>query len=103
MLNVIVTMLVKEGRMQEFLEVCRKLRPLVLQEEGCLAYDYHREIPSPLGIQEPIDPNRVTLVERWASVEALQAHMETPHMKEAGPKMRELRAGVVARVLEPIF
>ena len=103
MLHVLVTMMVKEGRMQEFLDVCRELRPKVLQETGCRGYEYMREMPSVLGIQEPSDPNRVTLIECWESVEALKAHMETPHMKEAGPKMRELRAGAVARVVEPIF
>jgi quinol monooxygenase YgiN len=102
MIYLIVTMLIKEGRMEEFLAVCRELRPLVLREDGCLAYEYTREIASPLGIQEPIDVNRITLLERWASLDALKAHMETPHMKAAGPKMKELRASVSARVLESV-
>lgn len=103
MLRIIVTMKIKEGRMPEFLALCRELRPLVLKEAGCLAYDYTREISSPLGIQEPIEPDRVTLLESWESLDALKAHMETPHMKAAGPKMKDLRSSVVARVLEPIF
>jgi quinol monooxygenase YgiN len=103
MLNVIVTMKIKEGRMQDFLTVCGELRPLVLKEKGCQGYDYLRDTASPLGIQEPVDADRVTLLERWESVEALTAHLATPHMKEAGLKMKELRSSVSARVFEPIF
>jgi len=103
MLNLVVTMMVKEGRMEEFLDVCRELRPQVLAEPGCLAYDYTRDAVSPFDPEKPLDPNRVILLERWTSPEALQAHMQTAHMKAAGPKMKELRASSEVRVLEPIF
>ena len=103
MIQILVTMIVKEGRMAEFIAVCEELRPLVLVEKGCQAYEYAREIASPLGIQEPINADRVTLIERWDSLDALKEHMETPHMKEAGPKMKDLRSSVAARVLESIF
>jgi quinol monooxygenase YgiN len=103
MLQLIVTMDIKAGRMEEFLTVCKTLRPEVLKEAGCLAYDYTREVPSFLGGQEPIDANRITLLERWASPEALKAHLETPHLKAAGPKLKELRSGVSVRVLESLF
>ena len=103
MLNIIVTMKVKEGRMREFLAVCEALRPQVLGEEGCLGYDYLRETPSPLGIQEPVEADRITLVECWETVEALKAHLASPHMKEAGMKMKDLRSSVTARAFEPLF
>ena len=103
MLHILVTMMVKEGHMKEFLAVCEELRPLVLREKGCQAYDYARETASPLGIQEPIETNRITLIERWESMDALKAHMETPHMKAAGLKMKDLRSSVTARVAESIF
>jgi len=103
MLHILVTMMIKEGRMQEFLAVCEELRPQVLQEKGCLAYDYTREVPSPLGIQEPLEPNRITLIERWESLDALKAHMEAPHMKKAAARLKDLRASVTARVLESAF
>ena len=103
MIHILVTMMVKEGCMKEFLTLGEKLRREVLKEKGCHAYDYTREISSPLGIQEPVDPNRITLVERWESLEALKAHMDAPHMKEFGPKMSDLRSSVTARVGESIF
>lgn len=103
MIYVMVTMEVEEGRMEEFLRLCGRLRPLVLAERGCLGYDYVRETSSPLPIQEPVDRNRITLVERWESVEALEAHRGAPHMAEFGPQMNRLRSKVTARVGESVF
>jgi ABC-type lipoprotein release transport system permease subunit len=37
------------------------------------------------------------------SFDALKAHMETPHMKAAGLKLKDLRSSVEARVVESIF
>jgi quinol monooxygenase YgiN len=102
MLHLVVTMIIKEGRMAEFQEVCRWLRPQVLAEPGCLAYDYTRDAPSPLDPGKALEPDRITLLERWESPAALQAHMQAPHMKEAGARMKELRASSDVRILEPI-
>jgi quinol monooxygenase YgiN len=96
-------MAIKKGRMEEFLAEGEKLRSLVLKEKGCLSYDYVREIPSPLPIQESIDPNRITLLERWDSLEALKAHSEAPHMRDFGDRMKDLRSSAVARVAESVF
>jgi quinol monooxygenase YgiN len=40
-------------------------------EEGCTAFAVHRV---------PGDPERFVLVERWASREALDRHLTTPHL-----------------------
>ena len=101
MLNVIVTMRIKEGRMKEFLAACGELRPLVLRDPGCRAYSYTRDTASPFGTE--IEADRITLLERWDSLDALKAHLETPHMKAAGEKMKDLRASVELRVTETIF
>jgi hypothetical protein len=65
MIQVVVTMIIKEGKMELFLTECRKLRPLVLAEKGCFGYEYFREVSSPLGNQESVQNNRITLLERW--------------------------------------
>ena len=74
MVYVVVTMTIKDGGMEEFLELCGRLRPLVLAERGCIGYDYVREKNSLLPIQETVDRDRITLIERWESPEALAAH-----------------------------
>jgi quinol monooxygenase YgiN len=41
------------------------------EEEGCVDYTFSIEVS---------DPDTVRITEKWDNVEALQAHMETPHM-----------------------
>ena len=41
------------------------------------------------------------VVEKWASVEALQAHAVAPHMKAYAAKVREWTANRAIHVLEP--
>lgn len=103
MIHIVVTMIVKAGRLPDFLAECEKLRPLVLAEQGCIEYVYTRDIASPLGIQETINSNRITLVEKWESLAALQVHTEQAHMKEFGPRIQAMRESVTARVTEPAF
>jgi quinol monooxygenase YgiN len=41
------------------------------------------------------------MVEKWESVEALQAHLATPHMAEFGKQGAKLRLGMTLQVLTP--
>jgi quinol monooxygenase YgiN len=102
MLNVVVTMMIKEGHMQDFLAVCADVRPRVLKEKGCQGYDYYRDAPWPQAAGKPAEPNRLTLLERWESATDLQAHLETPHMKDFASRVKDLRASVEVRVVEPV-
>ena len=103
MIYVVVTMKIAKGKMIEFLDACAEVRPHVLREKGCHGYEHTREVPSPLGIQEPIDPDRITLVERWESLAALEAHSRAPHMAPFAAQVKGLRESVSARVCESIF
>ena len=38
-----------------------------------------------------------------ARLDALKAHLETPHMKAAGAKMKDMRASVELRLTESLF
>lgn len=42
-------------------------------EDGCLQYDYSRDIS---------DPEIFHITERWTNREALAAHLKTPHVAE---------------------
>ncbi len=97
MIYSIVTMIIKEGRMEDFLEECRKIRPLVLEEEGCLMYDYTREMNVEGERQEAYDENRITLYERWASQDALDLHSSMDYMDEFGGRVADMRASVTIR------
>lgn len=92
-----VTMIIKKGKMEEFLFECEKIRPLVLAEDGCLMYDYTREISSGSERQEPVKSDRITLYEKWESMEALNMHSDSLHMKEFVLRVAPMRESVVIR------
>ena len=102
MINVIVTMNIKENCMDDFLRLARELAAKVKQEEGCIAYEHTLDTESPISSQEPLQQNRVTLIEKWESREALEAHMVAPHMKELVPKLTSLRESSNVRATRPI-
>jgi quinol monooxygenase YgiN len=93
----IVTMMIKKGKMDAFLAECRKIRPIVMAENGCLMYDYTREIDTGSDRQEPVNPDRVTLYEKWASSEALDIHSAMPHMIEFVSRLAPMRESVIIR------
>lgn len=97
MLYSIVTMQIKQGKMDEFLAECRKIRPLVLVEPGCLMYDYTREIETGESVQEPLNADRITLYEKWASQEALDIHNAAPYMANFVARVKSLRESVTVR------
>jgi quinol monooxygenase YgiN len=100
MVHLVVTSIIKEGKMDEYLAEFKKLRPQVLVEKGCVEYTLLREFKSPLDIQEEVNPNRLTLVEKWETPEALAVHGASSHMKEFGVRAGPLQASVSARVME---
>lgn len=62
-------------------------------EAGCLRYDLHRDAA---------DPSVLVFLETWASREAHQAHMTTPHFQEARARQEGLVASRSVRMLKPI-
>lgn len=102
MIHLVVTSVVKEGSFPEFLRLARELAGKVRRESGCVGYEFTVDVQSSIPVQEPVQANRVTLIEQWESLDALRAHLETPHMREAGPRMSTLRESVSIRVTRPI-
>ncbi len=88
MIRVLATITVKPGKVQEFLDVFKANVPNVLNEKGCLEYQPMIDFPSGLDAQE-VDDHLVTIVEKWESFEALQAHFVEPHMKTYKEKVDE--------------
>lgn len=54
------------------------------QEAGCISYHLH---------QNNADPADFTFVEEWVSDEALNEHLQTPHLTAALAKIPRLLAG----------
>ncbi len=73
----------RPGREEELEAVLRGLVAPSRADEGCLAYDLHRDIEV---------PSRFALTEAWASRELWQKHMETPHLDAFRAKADDLVA-----------
>jgi quinol monooxygenase YgiN len=49
-----------------------------------------------------VGPDAFVVVEKWASLAALQAHAVSPHMKAYGASVKDLVANRVIHVLDPV-
>ena len=101
MICVIAAIEVAEGRRDEFLTVFRKLVPVVRAEAGCLEYGPMLDYPAGLAGQQPLRPNTVTVLEKWQSPAALEAHLATAHMQKFFADTQRLRKGLVLQILQP--
>ena len=101
MIYVLATIELVEGKRDEFLQHFRQLVPLVLAEEGCLAYQPTIDIETTISAQGEARANVVTVVEQWESVEALEAHLMAPHMLAFRGQVQGLTAGTTLQITEP--
>jgi len=101
MICVIATIEVTPGRREDFLGEFRKIVPLVREESGCIEYEPMVDIPTEIDAQAEPAESVVFVVEKWDSVEALEAHLVAPHMLDYRKKVKELVLGAEIRILEP--
>ncbi len=93
MIDVIASIRVKDGHRDEFIEKFKANLPAVLAEDGCMHYYPAVDAESGLAAQRT-DPDTVTIVERWESIEALQAHSQAPHMASFRETVKDIVDGM---------
>ncbi len=101
MICVLATIEVKEGMREAFLEKFKALVPKVHAEEGCLEYGPMIDLPTNIPAQGPPRDNVVVVVEKWASVEALEKHLMAPHMLEYRKEVKDIVVGMQLQILQP--
>ena len=101
MIYVIATIEVAEGRRDDFLAEFHKLVPLVQQEQGCLEYNPTTDVDTNFEIQGGSRENVVTIVEKWNSLEDLEAHLVAPHMIQYRSQVKDLVKGMSLAILQP--
>ena len=70
MLGLIAKLKIKEGKMEEALELFKGLVKDVKTEEGTLSYTVNKDTAN---------PNVIVVVERYRDADALTVHSSTPH------------------------
>ena len=87
------------GKREAFLTEFRRIIKIVRDEDGCIEYGPAIDVETEAG--EPPRPDVVTVIEKWASVPALEAHLKAPHMAKYRAIVKDMVAGIKIKVLKP--
>lgn len=98
MINVIASIRIKEGKVPEFIEIFKSNLLAVREEKGCIEYFPAIDIDANLLLQNFAE-NTVTIIEKWASLEDLYAHLEAPHMRSYRDKVKNLIEALSLKIL----
>lgn len=101
MIFVVATIDLRPGTRAAFLAEFRTVVPLVRAENGCLEYGPAVDVASGIAAQPPVRENTVVVIEKWADLPALQAHLTAPHMADYRTRVKDYVAGVRLDVLQP--
>jgi quinol monooxygenase YgiN len=102
MIHVVATVELQEGKREAFLAEFRKIVPLVHAEAGCIEYGAAVDVATDISVQVPLGKDVVLIIEKWASLPALQAHLGAAHMVAYRPKIRDFVRSVKLAVLQPV-
>ncbi len=102
MIHVIAAIELNPGAREKWLEIFRANMPAVQAENGCIAYNPTVDVETGLSAQGPARANVVTIMEAWAGLAHLQAHLQAPHMCEYRRRVEGLVKSVKLQVLQPV-
>ncbi len=98
MISVIASIRVKAGQRPRLIEYFNGNVANVRQEDGCIEYFAAIDVDAGLPGQD-VDEQAVTIIEKWRDVDALRAHLQTPHMLAYIEQTRHLVESRSIRVL----
>jgi len=101
MIHVLAIITALPGMRDRILDAWRDNVDAVRAEQGCLAYDAVVDVRDGAPGFARFGGDTFVVVEKWASVEALQAHAVAPHMKAYAARVKDLTASRAIHVLEP--
>jgi quinol monooxygenase YgiN len=93
MVHVVASLRIEEGKLEEFLGIFGPFAQVVRQEDGCQKYVCTVDLETGLPPQT-LDKSVVTIIETWASLDALQAHLVSPHFVAQGEKEKGIVRGL---------
>ena len=102
MIHVIATIELNPGARDPFLTEFHKIVAPVRAEAGCLDYGPTIDADTGIAAQGSVRADVVTVVERWESLEHLQAHLVAPHMVAYRPKGKDFVKAVKLQILKPV-
>jgi quinol monooxygenase YgiN len=101
MIHVLAIITARPGMRDAILDHYRGNVAAVRAEEGCLHYEAVLDVRNAAPGFAQFGADTFVVVEKWATLAALQAHAVAPHMKAYASKTKELIANRAIHVLEP--
>lgn len=98
MLNVIAIMNARPAKRDELLRLLRAIVPEVRRENGCIEFG-PPVIDAPGYDQATFGPNKIVVIEKWSSSQALDAHAKAKHMVEFTAQAAHLIDSIAVHVL----
>ena len=91
-----------EADKADYIAQTKAILAAVRAEQGCLDYRLLGDCETDWDKPQRFGERTLWMLEKWASVSSLKAHLETPHMKAFGPKVRPFRSASTFHVLEDV-
>lgn len=82
--GLLVSLKVREEKLEAFLAVARTAQAASRKESGCGEYTFHQ------GVDSPTD---VYVTEKWKNLSALKEHFATPHFQSMAGQLGDLLQG----------
>lgn len=100
MIHVIAIITTQPGKRASVLDEFSKIVPLVHAEDGCIEYQPVTDASNAGAIQTTLGPETFVVIEKWTSLETLDAHSKSSHMAEYASRVGSMIAERVIHVLE---
>ena len=100
MIHVIAQVEIEAGQREAFLVAFKDIFPEVLQEQGCIEYGQTIDLETDLERQHR-DENRVTIIEKWETLDDLENHLTAPHMLAYRERIKDMVRHAQLNVLSP--
>ena len=101
MIHVVAIITALPGQRSKVLEAFNANVPAVRAEDGCIEYGATVDAQGMPASPGSFGADTFVVIEKWASLPALQAHAAAPHMKAYASQVKPLLANRVIHVLEP--
>ena len=100
MIHVIAQIDVVPNSRSNFLREFNQIVPDVMSEAGCIEYAATVDASTDLDRQYR-NETRVTIIEKWETVEHLKAHLTAPHMLSYRERVGAMIVNAQLNILEP--
>ena len=99
--HVVAVITAKPGKREGVLLAFHANMPKVQAEDGCIEYGPTTDADGLGEFQTKIGPDTFVVIEKWESIDHLNAHAGSAHMAEYAANVRGLLADRVIHVLTP--